>query len=150
MNEITKPTQDERLVAALAHASVILGLFTSGMGGITAALVIWVTQKERSRYVAFQAMQAMVYQGIAMLLGIIGWGCYMCGVVGSLIPFFVNPGAYQDTPPLTFFVSLGIIPLIFLVVGVFILYGLWGALRAFQGRDFRYVIIGHLVERYLE
>ena len=50
-----------------------------------------------------------------MLLGIIGWGCHMRGVFGSLTPFFVNPRAYQDTPPLAFFVSLGIILLIFLV-----------------------------------
>jgi hypothetical protein len=30
MNEIAQPTQDERLVAALAHANVILGLLNSG------------------------------------------------------------------------------------------------------------------------
>ncbi|HDH09679.1 MAG TPA: DUF4870 domain-containing protein, partial [Chloroflexi bacterium] len=44
-----RPTQDERLMAALAHASIILGPFTSGVGGIVAALVIWLTQREKSK-----------------------------------------------------------------------------------------------------
>jgi len=38
----TKPTQDERIMAALAHACAIL----LGMG-VVGAIVIWVTQKEK-------------------------------------------------------------------------------------------------------
>jgi len=53
----TRPTPDERVTAALAHAATLLPMM-----GALASIVIWATQKDRSRYVAFQALQAAVYQ----------------------------------------------------------------------------------------
>ncbi len=146
-----RPTQDERLMAALAHASIILGPFTSGVGGIVAALVIWLTQREKSKYVAFQALQAVAYQGVGGVRGIIGWGCYVCGIFGSLIPVFVHPRAYQHAPPPpTFWAAMCLLPLIFLAMGIFALYGLWAAWCAWQGRDFRYVVLGRMLEGRLK
>ena len=52
-------------MAALAHASALLNLF-SGAGGLIAALVIWLTQKEKSAWVAFHALQALVFQAVVM------------------------------------------------------------------------------------
>ena len=34
------PTRDEKTLAGLAHGSILLGVFTGGMGGILAALVM--------------------------------------------------------------------------------------------------------------
>jgi uncharacterized Tic20 family protein len=53
----TRPTQDDRIMAALSHITVILPFF-----GVVAPIIIWVTQKEKSQYVAFQALQALAYQ----------------------------------------------------------------------------------------
>nr|NIV37945.1 DUF4870 domain-containing protein [Anaerolineae bacterium] len=68
MSEQLAPTQDERVLAGLAHGSILLGLFTSGVGGIIAALVIWATQKEKSAYAAAQALQSMVYQAVTFVI----------------------------------------------------------------------------------
>ncbi|TEU16170.1 MAG: DUF4870 domain-containing protein, partial [Anaerolineales bacterium] len=59
----TKPSTDERVTAALAHGVVI----AYGLGAVGAA-VIWLLQKEKSRYVAFQALQAAVYQLAGLLV----------------------------------------------------------------------------------
>jgi len=39
---------------------------------------------------------------------------------------------------------------LFLLWGLFILYGLYGAYASLLGRDFRYLIVGRLVERYIK
>ena len=52
---------DERTWAMLAPLSVIANLFT-GLLGPVAALVIYLVYRERSRYVAYHAMQSFVFQ----------------------------------------------------------------------------------------
>jgi len=47
------PTQDERIMAAMAHATIIFSAV-----GLVGPLVIWGTQREKSPFLAFQALQA--------------------------------------------------------------------------------------------
>jgi uncharacterized Tic20 family protein len=141
----TQPSADERVTAALAHGMVI----AYGLGAV-GAVVIWLLQKEKSRYVAFQALQAAVYQLVGLLVYIIGWSCWGCLYGLSFIPMIANAEKYKDaTPPIFFFISLGLMAVPLGLMGLWMLYGLWGALRAFQGRDFRYIVLGRMLERYL-
>ena len=73
MSEQVSTTQNERLLAALSHASIVLGLFSNGVGGIVTALVIWVVQRNKSAYAAQQALQALVYQVATLLLNMLAW-----------------------------------------------------------------------------
>jgi hypothetical protein len=52
---------DERTWAMLSHLSVLLNLVT-GFGGPIAALIIYLVYKDRSRLVAYHALQAMIFQ----------------------------------------------------------------------------------------
>jgi uncharacterized Tic20 family protein len=141
----TQPSADERVTAALAHGMVI----AYGLGAV-GAVVIWLLQKEKSRYVAFQALQAAVYQLVGLLVYIIGWSCWGCLYGLSFIPMIANAEKYKDAPPPAFFfIALGLMVVPLGLMGLWILYGLWGALRAFQGRDFRYMVLGRMLERYL-
>ena len=142
--EATGPTQDERTMAALAHASVIV----FGMG-IIASVVIWVTQKELSRYVAFQALQATVYHIVGFCIFMASMLCWLILYFASFIPLMVAATQGSDDPPLGFLLAmlLMVVPLIFM--GLWIVGGLWGAVRAFRSSDFRYLIIGDQVERWL-
>lgn len=143
-NEI-KPSTDERVTAALAHGVVI----AYGLGAV-GAVVVWLLQKEKSKYVAFQALQAAVYQLVGLLAQLVGWSCWGCLYGLSFIPMVANAEKYKDAPPpAVFFISLGLMVVPLGLMGLWILYGLWGALRAFQGRDFRYIVLGRMVERYL-
>jgi uncharacterized Tic20 family protein len=153
------PAQDERVMAALAHASVILPIW-----GTIGAIVIWATQKDKSPFVRFQALQGAAYQLTMILCGFLCFACYMCSFVGMIlgtflllpIGVFAAEGASEAEGIIG--VLLGMLPtffpfcifgLIILVGLVFVLYGLYGAVRVLQGDDFRYAIIGRRLEQYL-
>ncbi|MGC9335918.1 MAG: DUF4870 domain-containing protein [Anaerolineae bacterium] len=143
MSESKAFTQEERTLAGLAHGSVLLGIFTNGVGGILAALVIWILQKEKSAYVAFQALQALVYQVAVFMVTMIAWCCW--GVLYAamiLVPMASNPAAYEVTPPAGLWIGLILMVVPIGIWGLTILYGLWGAVRCLGGEDFRYVLLG--------
>lgn len=140
------PTSDERIMAALAHLSAILPMW-----GILAPIVIWLTQREKSRWAAFQALQAIAFQIAMILIYIVGFACYMGsffalmigGVLGSQVngiePVF---GLSFALPFLVLFSLMG-------ATLLSIIYGIAGAVLTFQGKDFRYVVIGRRLEDYL-
>jgi len=139
-------SQDERVVAALAHISVLLPLI-----GVIAPIVIWVTQKERSRYVAFQAMQAIAFQLLIILIWFGGMACYMGSFFLTFIGVFAaNNSAGPGGPPLTFFLPFAVFFGIIVVMGVLVIYGIVAAVLTFQGKDFRYLAISEWVERYTQ
>jgi uncharacterized protein len=141
------PTQDERVMAGLAHITSLVPFW-----GVVAPIVIWATQKDKSPYVAFQALQAVVLQ-LTMIIGyFIGMFIYLFFFLITFIPLIASSGS-NDAPSPVFFLGF-LIPffvffLIFLVGFVFVIYGIIGAIMAFQGKPFRYIIIGNLVERFL-
>lgn len=148
-------TQDERVMAALAHASAILPFW-----GLIGAIVIWATQKEKSRFVGFQALQVIAYQIVLILFGFLSFGCYMCSFFGTfmLMPLgmLAAEGASEAEgiigmllAMLTTFFPFCIMGAIVLVGILFVAYGLYGAARVLQGEDFRYVLIGHRLEQYM-
>jgi len=123
---------DERTWAMLAHLSVLLNLVT-GFLGVAAALVIYLVYKDRSRYVAYQSMQAFLFQlifwaGGGLLIGL------MWAVVGALSAVLIGILLIPFAVVLTLIFLL--MPLIALV------YGVVGAVRSSNGEDFRYWAIG--------
>jgi uncharacterized Tic20 family protein len=126
---------DEHTWGMLAHLSTLLNLVT-GFGGPIAALIIYIIYKDRSRLVAYHALQAMVFQliwwfGGGVLIGL------MWAIVGLLSAILVGivliPVAACITP------ILAILPLGALV------YGIIGAVKVNQGQDFKYWLVGDWV-----
>lgn len=162
MDQTNEATQDERLMAALAHVTILFPFM-----GIVAPVLLWATQKDQSEFLAFQALQAAVYQICLLVLGIIGFGCYFISIFlaigGSLIGMFSAPllalGSEEPESLLAVLaLLLSALPTFipFVLFGVFILvalflvvYGLIGAVAVFQGKDFRYALIGKRIEAYL-
>lgn len=140
----TKPTQDERIMAALAHGSVVV----FGMG-IIAAVVVWATQKDDSRYVAFQALQAAVYQILGFAVFMVGMCCWMALYFVSFIPLMVAVEQGSSEPPVLFILSLFLMLVPFAFMGLWILGGIWGAVRTLQGREFSYLLLGDWLQRRL-
>jgi uncharacterized protein len=91
------------------------------------ALVIWLTQKEKSKYVEFQAKQALVYQLVVGVALLVMW-------VISFILMFV-------------YIGFLLMPLVLLLGLVAVIYGLYAAYQTYQGKDFRYVIIGDMLAK---
>jgi len=130
---------DERTWAMLAHLSVLLNLVTGFLGPI-AALIIYFVYKDRSRYVAYQSMQAFVFQ----LIWWVGGGLLIGGIWGAtgllsivIIGLLCIPFSLIAT-----FILL-IMPLVSLV------YGVVGGIQASQGEDFRYWLVGDWVRGIL-
>jgi hypothetical protein len=144
-NEIspTVPTQNDRIMAALAHVTAILPMM-----GIIAPIVIWATQKEKSEYVAFQALQAIVFQLTMVLAWFAGMALYM----GSFFATFLGMASAGSSKsiPIFFFVPFVVMGCMMLGTLVFIVYGLIGAAMVLQGKDFRYIVIGDQLKRYLQ
>lgn len=144
------PTQNDKIMAALAHISALLPLM-----GVIAPIVIWATQKDKSEFVAFQALQAVVYQLVMILAWIVGMGCYMLSFFFTFfltIPFAGAPESSSGSP---FFLAGVLFPFlifgaIFIGGALFILYGVIGAVMAFQGKNFCYAVIGRYLENYLQ
>src|SRR5687768_13576502 len=123
--------------------------------GVIAPIIIWATQKDKSEYVAFQALQAVAFQLLMILAWFIGMGCYMLSFFTMFlgIPFAGSNGGDIDPSVAPIFAFGFVIPFIIfgaIMMGgaLFILYGLIGAIQVFQGKDFRYVIIGNRLANY--
>jgi uncharacterized protein len=122
---------DERTWAMIAHLSVLVNL-VSGFLGLVAALAIYLIYKERSRYVAYQSLQAFIFQliwfvGAGALAGI-AWA--VSGVLSAILIGLL-------CMPIACLISL--IPLGSVV------YGIVGGVQASQGQDFKYWLIGDWV-----
>jgi uncharacterized protein len=126
---------DERTWAMLAHLSVLLNLIT-GFLGVIAAFIIYLVYKDRSRYVAYHALQATIFQAIwwvgGGILAAIAWtisGTLAVILIGCLLM------------PVALLISF--IPLAALV------YGVVGAIQVNNGQDFRYWLVGDWVRSTL-
>ena len=139
------PTSDERMMSALAH-----------FFGVIAALIIWAVQKDKSRFVRFQAAQAMAFDFTVMLfMGVLFFclfGVMFLGVFGGvfaavnnstspdrLSPFMLFPIMF---PFLTFTCILPF-SLALLITRVV------ATVSVLIGNDFRYPFLGAQVEKFL-
>ena len=119
---------EERQWAMISHLSVLVNLFTVFMGAVI-PLVIYFLYKDRSKFVAFHAMQSFVMQVI----------CFLGGGIITVV---------------TATIGGTIIPLIGSICGCLfallplagLIYGVYGGMQVNQGKDFKYPVIGDLVQ----
>lgn len=148
--DVQTQNQDERVLAAVSHVTALLPFI-----GVIAPIIIWVTQKDKSRYVAFQALQALVYQ-LTMVLGyFLGMACYIGSYVVAFIPLpFLassdSPDAAGWIIAITVIFPFLLLGLVFLLGYAFIVYGIVAAVMSLQGKPFRYLVIGRRIEQFME
>ena len=144
------PNQDERVMAALSHVAALLPMI-----GVIVPIVIWATQKEKSQYVAFQSLQAVAYQLSMIAAWFVGMGCYMLSFFGTFLflPLASATGNSENINPLFglgFMVPFLVFGLIFIGGFFFVIYGVVGTVMTFQGKPFRYMLIGKRVEKFMQ
>jgi uncharacterized Tic20 family protein len=158
----TEVNHEDQLAAAIAHASILIPVF-----GVIIPLAMWLSQRERSPLLRFQALQAVVYQLTGFLAYFIIWGCQMAGTVGAFPLMLITGGlgsAVQDSHPewasglgvlvvIGFLVFFGLAALlnIFLCIAgpVYIILALVGSWRVLNDKPFQYPIIGKWINRRL-
>ncbi len=148
------PTSEERTLAGLSH-----------IFGSIFALVIWLMQKDRSRYVRFQSAQALAFDITVMIVMflIVGlmFGCTFAGMAISFARVAVAiPPAVESSDDAT-----AVIPIFLAMIPMFLPFGfvlcllplsvgifvgrIVAAINAFTGKDFHYPWLGKQVERIL-
>jgi hypothetical protein len=104
-------SKDERNLAMFAHLSAFAGLIFPAGGNVIAPLIVWLTQREKSAFVADQSLEALNFN-ITVLIGEVA-----CGVL-----FVVGIG-----------IPLGILLGIAWLIGTIL-----GAVKASEGQRFRH------------
>jgi uncharacterized Tic20 family protein len=146
--------QEDHWVAGVCHATAILQIW-----GIATPLVVWFTQKERSARLRFQAMQAAVYQGIALFVYLAGMVLQMIAFFGMFVIFTLGTvggrGEVQGPLGATILILFGILMMIFalgttILMPIYYLLAALGIVRTIQGRPFRYPIIGRILAKRMQ
>lgn len=148
----------EWTTAALAHASILLTVilaFAGGVGalvGLGVPLVIYLSYRERSRFITFHALQSLVYQGAGVLIYIVlvavaatavavAWtisGLLSAVVIGFLLM------------PLALVITMVMVILLLGAPLLWVGYALYAAYQVYQGEDFRYWYLGEWLERQVK
>jgi uncharacterized Tic20 family protein len=141
------PSQNDKIMAALAHISAVVPFM-----GVIAPIVIWATQRDKSEYIAFQALQAVAYQLSMILAWFVGMGCYMLSFFTMFLgaPFADSGGVGRSVMPYFMFVPFIVLGAIFIGGALFIIYGVIAAIQVVRGRNFRYILIGNWLTNYLQ
>ena len=140
-------TSDESILAAISH-----------FFGLLVALIVWATQKDKSRYVRFQAIQAMAFDLVVSVIMFLAVGGMLILIFGALalgigdIAILGTQGNPTAEPFRTVVAMLAVLPLLIpclmipLVLLIFVA-RLLATVQTFQGKDFRYPWLGSLVDR---
>jgi uncharacterized protein len=118
-------TQDEKTMSVLAHLSIFLNLVTGFLGPV-AALIIWLVYRDRSRIVAFQALQSMWYQVAWLVILVAGW------TVTTLLMFVL--------------IGFLLVPVMALITLVPFVHSAYAAYRVSKDGGYRYPFIADMIE----
>ena len=148
-------TSFERNWAAIAHAStllsIIVGLSSGGLGSILLALIplgIYLSFRERSRFVAFHALQATTLQ----LGGLIVYALGLIVLIVATVLAWVVTGLLSVVLVGVLLIPLALLVTLLLLVYLFLFplaqmgYALYAAVEAGQGADFHYIWIGQWLD----
>lgn len=138
---------EDRLLASLAHLGAFLPL-----AGLLLALILWITQQGRSALLRFQALQALLFQGIALALYYLA-GFVLAGVYFVFFfPFILisesgggEEAAWVVIPFLVIF--FGMVVLMVLAAAGYYLLAALAAVNTLRGRDYRYPLVGRWTEK---
>ena len=137
-------SSDNRMLAAAAH-----------FFGLWVALIIWATQKDRSRFVRFQSVQALGFDLVVMVFSFVVMGCLMLvmvlGTGGAIAAAesgsVEDPGLFVQLPSLLWLVWMCFFSG---YAGVLWVIRLIASVKVLQGQDFRYPWLGAQVEKFLQ
>jgi uncharacterized Tic20 family protein len=138
-----------RWVAAMGHFSILILLW-----GMLAPLTAWILQGRQSAFLKFQSIQTLVYQGLTTTLYFAGGFMYLFGLVLLLVGMGTlgTPDANSATSMISF-IAFGVFLLLAIVLILLVpllhILGQWAGYRVLKGDDYRYPLVGGLVERWM-
>ncbi|MBV6452127.1 MAG: hypothetical protein MHPDNHAH_02880 [Anaerolineales bacterium] len=137
-----KPAVEERVWSVLTHLSAL----AMGMGLILPVLG-WAEQRRKSKYVAFQSLQALGYQTLGYTVWVIAG--LLAAVVSIFFLLLNMDDALRSEAALTSWM-IGHFSLTFALLGLYYIFPVIAALACALGKDFRYPFMGTRLAKYLD
>lgn len=141
---------EERFVAAMAHFAIVYPFW-----GMMPSVIFLLIPEGRSRYMKFHALQTIIFQLIStiatVVLSLISFIFFINLLINVAMPLVQNYGKFQPGPEILMpiFLFLFCLILSLLLLPLYQIIGQWAGLRLLLGHEYRYSIIGRLVERWL-
>jgi uncharacterized protein len=117
-------SSDDRLMAALAHVGALVL-------PILLPVIIYFVKKDQSPWVGKQSMQALIYQGVEIVVSFIIFGLIVPIICGAIT---MGIGGLLGC----------LAPILYIAFAV---YGCYGAYQVYQGVDFKYPYIYTMVNK---
>lgn len=139
-------SSSERWLAALAHAGILIPSF-----GFVVPLIVWVTQREKSAFARFQALQALAYQLLLAVVWVVLFGLAAVLVIVLSLSMLGVAAVVETQAPLALLTVAQIIIFSspFCLIGLTALLGIIAAIACLGGNNFRYPLLGSRLERFL-
>ena len=124
----------------MAHSNAMFLFFLAGgpspiaAAGLLITGVEYLLKRNTSRWLAFQTLQALIYQVVLYLV-----------ISVLVVTVLSTPSVAQTGLEVVEFTAEQSIALSLSTLAMF--YGIIGLVRCFRGRHFRYPLLGHLLER---
>jgi uncharacterized membrane protein len=148
--ESNTPSQssDERTLAGLSH-----------FFGWIVALVVLAVGQSKSRFVRFQAVQALLFSLTSMLVYLVAVTCFSTLLVGGMAAGIVSAAMAEEIgrePGIGMILAMLSMTGIWLVSPAFLLIALcefiirlFAAVSVLSGKEFRYPVLGGWAERFI-
>jgi uncharacterized Tic20 family protein len=140
-----QPTSDERMMGALAHFFGIMG-----------SLIIYAIQKDKSRFVRFQAVQALAFDFIVMLVMFVVFFCLFgvmfIGMFGTMFAGLNSAAQSNDVSWLMIFPVMFpflMVTCIFPFSIALFVARIVATISVLNGNNFHYPWLGTKVEQFL-
>ena len=127
---------DEKLLSLFSHLSLFLG-------GIWLPLIFWLTNKDKSKFITFHALQALWFH-LAYVVLIVVVGIFLI-VGGAGISIITSTGKSGEPPVFMIIAIIAFYALIFVFIFAGIGYSVFMGIKSYQGNLNKYPIIGKMV-----
>jgi uncharacterized Tic20 family protein len=141
---------EDRWVAAMGHFSVIIVFW-----GMLAPVTAWMVQGKRSLFLKFQSVQAVAFQAGTLILYFVSGVLYFGGALFLILSASLSGSSNLDSPAgmmgiVVFAGSMLCTFAIVLIVPLLHIMGQWAGYRVLKGDDYRYPLVGRLVEKWVK
>ncbi|HQY19432.1 MAG TPA: DUF4870 domain-containing protein [Ignavibacteria bacterium] len=133
------PSNEDRTMALLSHLSLILG-------GILLPLIIWATQKDKSKFVRFHSLQSIFFH-LSIAAVIIFFVIFFAVIffASGLGMSNLNSSGNSELPAFFIILIIAFYAFIILLVLGAIAYSIYLALKAYKGERIKVFFIGNII-----
>ena len=140
---------EHRWVAGMGHFAIIIAFW-----GMLVPFTAWLTQGKQNLFLKFQSTQTLMFQSLITSFYFVAVFVYIFGIFLLLTSIGLTGTAdFGSTVGMfgvvIFFVSLLVAFVIVLLIPLMHILGQWAGYRVLKGDDYRYPLVGRLVEGWI-